>query len=162
MNLSRYRFTLWLLSRFKIPMIGFCSPRLVELNAEQIVVKIPLSFFTKNHYGSMYFGAQAVGADLAAGFMGYVLCRERGLDSRLVFKDFSAEFLKRPESDVYFVCNQGLDISNQIDESLASGSRITRPVAVIAYTSFSTPQQEEVSRFTLGLSLKVKTRSSTV
>ncbi|MGK0639845.1 PaaI family thioesterase [Schleiferia thermophila] len=159
MNLSRYRFTLWLLSRFKIPMIGFCSPKLVELSKKQIVVKIPLGFFTKNHYGSMYFGAQAVGADLAAGFMGYVLCRERGLDSGLVFKDFSAEFLKRPESDVYFVCNQGLDISNQIDESLKSASRITRPITVNAYIHYSTPQQEEVSRFILGLSLKVKTRS---
>ncbi|MFN3952026.1 MAG: PaaI family thioesterase [Thermaurantimonas sp.] len=158
MNLKKYRFRLWALSRFKIPMIGLCRPSLVELNDQKIVIKIPLYFFTKNHYGSMYFGAQAVGADLAAGYLGYALCEEQHLIPGLVFKDFTAEFLKRPESDVYFVCAQGSDIQDQVHESLTTESRITRSIHVEAYTQYNTGHQELVSKFTLGLSLKVKKR----
>ncbi|GCD77220.1 hypothetical protein JCM31826_07020 [Thermaurantimonas aggregans] len=158
MNLRTYRFKLWLLGRFKIPLIGICRPRLLEMTNEKIVVRLPLYFFTKNHYGSMYFGAQAVGADLAAGYLGYALCHELNLDSGLVFKDFKANFLKRPESDVYFVCTQGEAIRLQVAESLSTGSRVTRDVIVDAFTQYGTPQQELVSTFTLGISLKVKKR----
>lgn len=159
MNIQKYRFRLWALSRFKIPMIGLCRPSLVELDGQKIVIKLPLYFFTKNHHGSMYFGAQAVGADLAAGYLGYALCEEQHLISGLVFKDFTAEFIKRPESDVHFVCVQGSDIKDQIYESLTTQSRITRAIDVEAYTRYYTSHQELVSKFTLGLSLKVKKRN---
>lgn len=158
MNLRTYRFKLWLLGRFKIPLIGLCRPRLLELTNEKIVVKLPLYFLTRNHYGSMYFGAQAVGADLAAGYLGYALCQELNLDAGLVFKDFKANFLKRPESDVFFVCTQGETIRLQIAESLTTSGRVTREIDVEAYTHYNTPLQELVSSFTLGLSLKVKKR----
>lgn len=158
MNIRNYRFKLWLLSRFRIPLIGLCRPKLLELTDEKIAIQLPLYFFTKNHYGSMYFGAQAVGADLAAGYLGYAICEERRLHSGLVFKDFKAEFLKRPESDVCFVCTQGREVKQQIDESLATGVRITRDITVDAFTNYNTPGEELVSRFTLGLSLKVQPR----
>lgn len=159
MNPHKLRLHLWMLSYFKIPMIALCRPRLQEINPERIVIRIPLYFFTKNHYGSMYFGAQAVGADLAAGYLGYAICEEQNLHSGLVFKDLRAEFLKRPESDVYFVCTQGSQIQSQVQESLTTDSRVTRAIDVEAFTHFNTSRQELVSRFTLGLSLKVKKKN---
>lgn len=160
MNPHKLRFNLWMLSHFKIPMIGICRPTLLEINPERIVVRIPLYFFTKNHYGSMYFGAQAVGADLAAGYLGYAICEEQNLHSGLVFKDMKAEFLKRPESDVYFVCTEGQAIQHQIRQSLTTGSRVTQAIAVNAYIHYNEDNQELVSGFVLGLSLKVKKQST--
>ena len=52
---------------FKIPMILFVGPRVVEMNAERCVLKIPLGYRTRNHLGGMYFGTLATGADCAAG-----------------------------------------------------------------------------------------------
>ena len=38
---------------FKIPLLFFCSPKVLELNNKRCVIKIPLSFRTKNHLGSI-------------------------------------------------------------------------------------------------------------
>ena len=40
-----------LFSWFKIPLIGICNPKITELSADKIVVRIPLNLFTKNHLG---------------------------------------------------------------------------------------------------------------
>ncbi len=48
--------TLWVrLLGLRIPGLLFCSPRVLELDAEGCAVGIPLGWRTKNHLGSMYF-----------------------------------------------------------------------------------------------------------
>ena len=54
---------------FKIPLIFFVKPTVVELTDNRAVVKIPCTYRTKNHLGSMYFGVLCTGADLAGGIM---------------------------------------------------------------------------------------------
>ena len=54
--------------KFKIPVLGFVSPKIIELTDTHVKVKIKLNWKNKNHLNSMYFGALAVGADVAAGF----------------------------------------------------------------------------------------------
>ena len=46
-------------------MIFYAAPRIIQLDEDGCAVKIPLGFRTKNHLGSMYFGALCVGADCA-------------------------------------------------------------------------------------------------
>ena len=52
-----------------VPMIGYCQPEILKLTDESVEIKIPLNNETKNHLHSMYFGALAVGADAAGGFL---------------------------------------------------------------------------------------------
>ena len=66
-TLSKMNWLLFLLSRFKIPVIGFVKPKLLVLNDTDVEVKIRLRRRSKNHLNSMYFGALAIGADVAAG-----------------------------------------------------------------------------------------------
>ncbi|HTL11154.1 MAG TPA: DUF4442 domain-containing protein, partial [Bdellovibrionota bacterium] len=80
----------------KIPMLWYLRPSVVELTDDRCVVKIPLRRRAKNHLNSMYFGALAAGADCAGGLMAMRLIRADGNRASLVFKDFHAEFLKRP------------------------------------------------------------------
>src|SRR4051812_37497364 len=87
---------------FKIPLLFFVSPSVVELTDEKCVVKIPLNRRTRNHLGSMYFGTLAIGADCAGGLIAMRLIQAEKAKVSLVFKDFKAEFLKRPEGDVHF------------------------------------------------------------
>ena len=64
---KKIKWQLFLLGRFKIPMLGYTAPKLIELNNNKAKVKIKLKRRTKNHLNSMYFGALAVGADVAGG-----------------------------------------------------------------------------------------------
>lgn len=69
----------------------------------------------------MYFGALAIGADVAGGFMAMDKAESRGVKISLAFKAVKAEFLHRPESDVYFTCTDGKLIDDMLDETLYTG-----------------------------------------
>ena len=53
----------------KIPLMFFCRPKVLNINDDTVTVLIPFKRRTKNHVCSMYFGALAVGADLAGGYL---------------------------------------------------------------------------------------------
>ena len=100
----------------------------------------------------MYFGALAVGADIAAGIHAFYFSEQMGSKVSFAFKAMQAEFLKRGESDIVFVCGDGALIRKAVEDSRSSGERINQEVSVEAMDS----NQEIVARFTMTVSVKVK------
>ena len=139
----------------KIPLLLFVRPSVIELSRERVVVKIPLRRRTQNHLRSMYFGALAIGADCAGGLIAMCLIKASSQNISLVFKTFTAEFLKRAEGDVYFTCDEGRVISDLVTAAIESEERVETPVHVIA-TVPGKLGDEPVAKFTLILSLKKK------
>jgi acyl-coenzyme A thioesterase PaaI-like protein len=146
----KLRFLGWL----RIPLLAAVRPTILELDDAHCVVKVPLRRFTKNHHGSMYFGALAIGADTAGGLLAVELIRRRGAGLALVFKAFRADFLKRPEGDVFFTCDEGALIGDLVERTLASGERQTAPVHVRGAVRTADGTLETVAEFVLELSLK--------
>ena len=139
----------------QIPMILYCGPRVMELDEEGCALKIPLTLRTRNHLGSMYFGALHVGADLAGGLNAARLMLKGHRDVKLVFKDCHSEFLKRADGDVLFRCRDGARVRAAVEEASVTGERVNLPVEIVA----TVPEKygdEPVARFTLTLSLKKK------
>lgn len=143
---------------WKIPLLAAARPVVEELSDHRCVVRIPLRRKTKNHLGSMYFGALAIGADCAGGLIAVEQIRRKKARISLVFKAFQAQFLKRPESDVYFICEEGAAIRAQVDEALHGEERITKPVAITAQVKLPDGSFEPVATFVLELSLKKSDR----
>ena len=152
-ELTRAQRKLWIFGLVKIPLIGFVRPRILEITPSRMVVKIPLRWRTKNHLGSMYFGALGIGADLAGAFHAFFLSEKTGKKLSIVFKDFQANFLKRPERDVYFISDDGLKIEEMVQETIRTGERITQPIQIKAVINYP-ENPEEVAVFDLGLSVK--------
>lgn len=152
-SLLKFKFFLWHFSHFKVAMIGYVRPKLITLNEQTIVIRIPLHRRTKNHLNSMYFGALAVGADLAGGFHGLYLADLASCKVSLAFKSFQAQFLRRPEDDVYFVCDAGEQVKAMLDETQRTRERVNKPIPIKAYTNYPA-QPEEVAHFILELSIK--------
>jgi acyl-coenzyme A thioesterase PaaI-like protein len=139
----------------RIPMLLFVGPTVEALDDEGCDVKIPLGWRTRNHLGSMYFGALCAGADLAGGLNAFRLIRTRHRDVKLVFADVKGEFLKRADGDVLFRCRDGRRVAEAMRETAETGERVTLPVEIVC----TVPEKygdEPVARFTLGLSLKHK------
>lgn len=152
--LTRFKFFLWYFGHFKVPLIGHLRPHLIQLTDQEIIIKLALSSRSKNHLHSMYFGALAVGADLAGGLHGFYHAKRANTKISLAFKSFQAQFLRRPESDVYFICQQGDLVREMLQTSQQTKQRVNQVVEVKAYTDY--PQQPvEVANFMLELSLKV-------
>ncbi len=151
-SMSKLKRNIWLLGTFKIPMLGFARPKLISIDEDKVVMKIKIRRRTKNHLNSMYFGALAVGADTAAGIHAYYLGVEKKLNLSLAFKSCKAEFLKRAETDITFVCSEGRKIAQQMDTSVTTGERQNEDIYVEAFNT----DQELVATFVMTLSLKVK------
>jgi acyl-coenzyme A thioesterase PaaI-like protein len=139
----------------RVPALLFLGPRVLELDEEGCAVKIPLGWRSRNHVGSMYFGALCAGADLAGALHAIHVVRERRSKVVVLFKDFRAEFLKRADGDVVFRSREGRRVADAVRQADQSGERITIPVEVVA-TVPARYGDEPVARFTLGLSMKRK------
>ena len=94
----------------KIRLISYVRPSVLDLTDERCEIVVPLSWRTRNHLRSMYFGALCTGADAAAALIGLNASRKAGGRIAIVFKDMQAEFVKRAEDDVHFVVEQGREI----------------------------------------------------
>ena len=150
-SLRKMRWKLFLLGLVKIPIIGLIRPKLISISTEEIVVSISLRRRTKNHLNSMYFGALAVGADVAAGILAYYHSESLQRKTSLAFKGMKAEFLKRAESDIRFVCSEGKRIETMLQTCISSEERQNESITVYALNNLG----EQVAVFEMILSLKV-------
>ena len=139
----------------RIPLLFYVGVSVVELTPERMVVRMPLRRRTKNHLGSMYFGALCIGADVAPGAYAMYLIRQQPVAISMMFKDFQAEFLRRAEGDVHFVCDQGKEIAELVAQAATSNERVERQLDVIAVVP--SISDEPVARFKLTISLKQRT-----
>ncbi|WGW01792.1 DUF4442 domain-containing protein [Vibrio sp. YMD68] len=138
---------------FKVPFIWLSRPKILKLDDDCVEVKIPTKRRSKNHLNSMYFGVLCVGADVAGGFMAMSKAQARGEKVSLAFKSVKGEFLKRPEADVHFYCDDGELIDKMLDETISSGERVNQEVKITA-TCPTLHGDEPMAIFYLTLSLK--------
>jgi hypothetical protein len=150
-TLKSMQWKMFLLGFFKIPILHYVRPRLIEINDEKVVLKVTLRRRTKNHLNSMYFGALAVGADIAGGLQAFYFAERYGKKISFAFKSSTAQFLKRAETDTFFESNQGAVIVAALKKSMETGERVNDIVNVIAKNTSG----EIVATFEMGISLKV-------
>lgn len=153
--ISRTRKMHWIIKLFgliKVPMIFYCKPKVISIDDNKLVVKIPLNRRTRNHIKTMYFGALCIGADITGGFLAMDPIQESKRKIILLFKDMNVKFLKRAEADVYFTCNDGIAVRELVQEAIKTGSRQNYTLKIIAQTP--SISDDIIAEFDLTLSLK--------
>mgnify|MGYP001301731212 FL=1 len=139
----------------KVPLIFYCKPKVVEISDTSVTLKIPLLRRNRNHVGSMYIGALAIGADLSSALLALNIINKSKRKIIPIFKDLKAEFLKRAEGDVHFVCNEGEKIDRMMEKVLSQNIRVNEVVNVVAYVP-SKLGENPVAKFSLTLSIKAR------
>lgn len=142
-------------SLVKVPLLGMIRPRVVELSDSKSTVRLPLNFLTKNHLGSMYFGALAMGAELSVALKVVEMNRVGPRKVSFIFKDFQCEFHQRAETDVVFSCAEVSAISALVEKTLASGERQNGKFQGKAYSAKS-PESEPLMSYSLTISMKAQ------
>lgn len=139
-------------SLLKIPLLALVWPEVLEVAEEKSQLRIPLSYRTKNHLNVMYFGALCMGAEAVIALHVLDEIRKEGKIDFL-FKDFKANFLKRAEGDVVFICEQGFAIRELVREA-----RLTKERHTMTFHSYATSPEktgnEKIAEFSLTLSVK--------
>jgi acyl-coenzyme A thioesterase PaaI-like protein len=139
----------------QIPLIWFVNPSVIAVGIDHTEIVIPLNRRTRNHLKSMYFGTLAIGADLAGGLLFMNMMAKERLKASFVFKDMSAQFLKRADGDVHFVSTSGKEVAELIKRVAGSPERQETVVEIKALV----PKKygdEPVAIFRLTLSVKRK------
>jgi hypothetical protein len=137
----------------KIHLLWWVRPTILDTSAHRTELKLPLNFKTKNHLGGMYFGALAMGAEAAIAIKAIQAIRESKNPVDFIFKDFQAQFLKRAEGDVHFICEQGEAVIALVEKAILSGQRETQSFQSYAVVPSIDPHVK-IAEFTLTLSLK--------
>lgn len=147
--------TAWvnLFGLLKIPLILFISPRVIRLDEKVCEIKVPLNYRTKNHLGSMYFGALAIGADLSGALIGMKEIQKSKKKVSLVFKDMRGNFLKRATEDIIFYCDQVAEVKNLVAEAIEKKERVEMEIPITAKMAKS---GDLAAKFVLTLSLKAR------
>src|SRR5438132_12574262 len=113
-------------------LLFFVKPSIVELNDRRCEIVIPLNWRTRRRdIHAMYFGTLCMGADVAGGLIAFNLVARGKLRVSFIFKDLKAEFLKRAEDDVHFVCEDGEKIGELLRRTLDTGEREETIVNVV-------------------------------
>lgn len=149
---KKMRRLLWMMGKFKIPIIAYVRPRLLKITPTETQVKIKLRRRTKNHLNSMYFGALAVGADITAGLHAFYFAEQSNTKISFAFKAVKADFVKRATSDVIFNAQEGNKVKQVFTQALESKERINEWIIVKAINE----QNEIVAVFKMEISVKVK------
>lgn len=154
MNMENLKLTTFInaLSFFKLPLLAFATPRVVELTDSKSVVKIPLGYRTRNHLGVMYFGALAMGAELSIALKCVTEIQKSKKRIDFLFKDFQCEFLKRGDGDVYFVCDQAGGVAALVHEAITNPERLEKTFEGYAYVP--SKSEEPVMKYRLTLTMK--------
>lgn len=147
-----------LFSAFKIPLLAFVTPKIIEVTETRSVAKIRLDLRTRNHLGVMYFGALAMGAELSVALSAIVAIQDSGKKIDFIFKDFKADFLKRADSHVHFICEDAAAIRQMIGDAAASSDRISRTFN--GYAIVPSQSNEPVMTYSLTLSVKQRSKKS--
>jgi acyl-coenzyme A thioesterase PaaI-like protein len=138
----------------RMPMGFFAGLRVDKFDTNEAVVSLPFNGITKNPFRSVYFGAQAMAAELSTG----VLAMDAVIDSKknvsmLVF-DMKAHFSKKAVSRISFRCDQGGEIRDAIQQAIETKEGVTVEVKSIGIDQ----EGDIVSEFNYTWTFKLKSK----
>ena len=143
-------------SLMQMPLLAFITPRVIECSAKRIEIRVRLGRRTKNHLNVMYFGALSMGAELSIALKAIEASNASGKRIDVIFKEFRADFLKRSDDHVHFVCDEAEKIQSLIDTATRSEER--QEATLNGYAFVPSKSTEPVMTYTLTLSVKQRTK----
>ena len=148
-------FRLWAFALLKIRLVLFLRPRVCRVSEHCLALRIRLNRRTRNHYGSMYFGALVIGAELIPGILSIVLAEKLGKRVSLLTTCIKAEFTKQATGDVIFTCSEGVVIEQHILASAAQNRPKVADIRVFAHRD-SAQGGEAIAMFWFSVRIRAK------
>ena len=137
---------------FKLPSAFFTGVRLRKITDKIAVVKVTHRWVNQNPFNSLYYGVQAMAAELSTGALVMKKIQECGKPVSMLVTKQSATFTKKGRGRIAFVCEDGEAIDQKLQATLQTGEG-----QVIVLTAIATDAQGDiVSTFEFEWSIKLK------
>ena len=117
--LSPIGFRLYLLRM--LPLAAFAGLRLRRLDDQACAVSLPGGWRTRNPFGSTYFAAQSMAAEMSTGAPALVLVRAERASVALILTGLTAAFTKRAVGTALFTFEDVAGLRTAIEAVAAQG-----------------------------------------
>lgn len=136
----------------KMPLGLAAGLRVDAIDRGSCKVSLPGGWRTQNPFGSMYWAAQGMAAEMATGLHGYVLTQAAPVPVRMILAGCEGSFSRMCKGRGTFVFSQGDVVMAAIERTLASGESLKVDTEVVGYD----PHGEEVSRWSFTWSFRAR------
>ncbi len=136
----------------KMPLGIPAGLRIDRVDRASCTASLPGGWRTQNPFGSMYWAAQGMAAELATGLHGFILCSAAPVPVRMILAGCEGSFGRMCKGRGRFVFSNGQLVEDTILKTLASGESVLCPTEVIGYDLGG----EEVSRWTFTWNFRAK------
>ena len=136
----------------KLPLAFFAGVKLKFLNDTHSTVQLKYNYLNKNPFKSIYFAALSMAGELASGILAASFTYKYSPRVSMLIVGMSIEFSKKAVGIINFNCNQGKEIQDCINKSIA-----TKEGQVIDITTTATDKEGDiVAIFNIRWSFKSK------
>jgi uncharacterized protein DUF4442 len=117
--LNPWSFRAYLLSR--LPLAAFAGLRLRHLDERSCTVSLPGGWRTRNPFGSAYFAAQAMAAEMSTGGPALLLTEGAPASVSLLVREVRGSFLKRIQGPSTFTFEDVAGMRAAVERAAAGG-----------------------------------------
>jgi hypothetical protein len=108
----------------KLPLAAFAGLRVARLDESGAEVTLPAGWKTQNPFGSTYFAAQAMAAELSTGAPALWFIEQSGEKVSSLVTGISAKFTRRAVSKASFVFSDGAAMRAAIGDTIRTGEAV--------------------------------------
>lgn len=148
--LSKSRMRAYFLGR--LPLAAFAGLKIERLDGELCETLVPFGWRTQNPFGSIYFAALSMAAELSCAGLALSAARGAPVPVSVLPVHLEGSFEKKATGDTRFTCRDGAALYETVNRALASGEGETVRTTTVGAMKDGTV----VSRFTFDWSFKKK------
>lgn len=136
----------------KLPSAYFTGVRVEQISENKAVVRVKHRWISQNPFNSLYYGVQAMAAELSTGVLVLKKISESNKRISMLVTKQSATFTKKGRGVVRFTCDDGYKIDSAIADTIKTGQGQT----ILLRSQALNEADEIVSSFEFEWSLKAK------
>ena len=106
---------------FKLPSAFICGVRVKEIDENKCVVTVKHRWINQNPFNSMYFAVQAMAAELSTGALVMLEIQKTNKKISMLVANNKSNFTKKASGIITFVCTDGNQAKQAIQEAIATG-----------------------------------------
>jgi len=145
---SGFIFKVFLLA--KLPLGFISGMKIKHLDANTCISTIPYLWLTRNPFGSTYFAALSMAAELSNGAL--ALMAVEGTEVAVIIVNLEAQFIKMAKNLTTFTCNDGHKLFEAVEKARLTGEPVTATVETIGVSEDGVT----VAKFKLTWSFKAR------
>ena len=136
----------------KLPAAWFSGLRVVAVSEARSSVTVPYKWFTKNPFRSTYFACLSMAAEMSTGILAMANLYRRSPKVSMLVIAVEGKFYKKATGLIRFDCEEGLQIREAIERSVALATPQTIRILSSGYNNAG----ELVSEFWITWSFRAK------